>query len=450
MKTPTTPRLCKFLVAFLLAVPMLLPAANLTWDANTTTTGSQDGSGTWDNTAANWWNGTADVVWSGVTPDAALFGSGGAAGTVTLGANIVSGNITFNAGGVGNYAIAGGGFQLGLTNRTIFVSSSATINSDITGTAPILYHSGANAPYGTLTLGGNNTFTGGFTIGPNDGGSAPNTTAAVRATSGNAFGTGTITFNQQGSLTSPRLEVTGGITITNAIAATGRNNPSAAVVALSGANVLSGTFTRGAGGADFSIATEAANGLTLSGATGTGGVALGSAAGFPRNYILRGTGSGTVSGIIATGTGANNLGIVKAGSGTWTLSGANTFTNGTIVDGGTLTLDYSSQNNSKLPDVGPLTLGGGTLNLSGGSHTEVVVSTTIGAGNSSITRSSGTSTLRMNAITRNRGGVVDFGAASIADTDALNVNGILGGYATVAGSDWAMNSTGGADGAVTA
>ena len=58
--------------------------------------------------------------------------------------------------------------------------------------------------------------------------------------------------------------------------------------------------------------------------------------------------------------------------------------------------------------------------------------------------------MRLNAITRNRGGVVDFGAASIADTDTLNVNGILGGYATVGGADWAINSTGAGDGAITA
>ncbi|MCY2924798.1 MAG: autotransporter-associated beta strand repeat-containing protein, partial [Planctomycetota bacterium] len=56
-----------------------------------------------------------------------------------------------------------------------------------------------------------------------------------------------------------------------------------------------------------------------------------------------------------------------------------------------------------------------------------------------------------NAFTRLRGGVVDFGAAGIADTDAGNVNGILGGgYATLAGADWAVNSTGAGDGPITA
>ena len=117
---------------------------------------------------------------------------------------------------------------------------------------------------------------------------------------------------------------------------------------------MSGTFTRGTGGADLSISSESTSGLTLSGITGISGIALASSAGSPRNYVLRGAGSGTVSGNIANNTtpGGNNLGIVKSGTGTWTLSGSNTFTNGITIDAGTLTLDYSAQNFSKIPTNG--------------------------------------------------------------------------------------------------
>lgn len=38
-------------------------AANLTWDADTGTAGAQAGSGTWDTTNTNWWNGTANTTW---------------------------------------------------------------------------------------------------------------------------------------------------------------------------------------------------------------------------------------------------------------------------------------------------------------------------------------------------------------------------------------------------
>ena len=118
---------------------------------------------------------------------------------------------------------------------------------------------------------------------------------------------------------------------------------------------------------------------------------------------------------------------------------------------GTLNLNYTAVS-SRLADTSVLVLGGGTVNLQNGAsaHTEVVASTTINAGASSITRSSGTSVLRLNAITRNAGGTINFGAASIADTDTTNTNGILGAWATVGGTAYATNSTNGADGPITA
>ncbi len=447
MKTTLNPKSVLALLAA--SLPMLASAANLTWDANTATTGAQDGSGTWDTTANNWWTGAANATWANATPDAPFFGSGGTAGTVTLGANIVSGNITFNAGGVGNYTIAGGGFQLSLTNRTITPNVSATISANLNGGSLTVPNSAANSPSGTLTLSGNNSTTN-FSLGS----SAPNTTASVRINSSTALGvaSGTIGIaGGQGNQTSHRIEVAGsGLTVAQSIPSNlGRNNNSPFIVNLGTGNIWSGRLTRSTGGQDAAIQSEVANGITFNGANG-GGIALSSQAGAPRNFVLRGTGGGTISGVISNGSAANNLGIVKYGSGTWTFSGANTYTNGTIVNEGTLTLDYSSQDNSKLPDQGPLTLGGGTVNLSGGTHTEINFSTTILGGHSRVTRSSGSATLRLNSLSRSRGGVIDFGAASIADTDTLNVNGILGGYATVAGADWAINSAGAGDGAITA
>ena len=66
-----------------------------------------------------------------------------------------------------------------------------------------------------------------------------------------------------------------------------------------------------------------------------------------------------------------------------------------------------------------------------------------------ITRNGGTAKLRMNAITRNAGSSISFLDGTVADTDRTNTNGILGGYATI-GANWAVNSTNGADGAITA
>ena len=145
--------------------------------------------------------------------------------------------------------------------------------------------------------------------------------------------------------------------------------------------------------------------------------------------------------------------IVKIGAGTWTLSGTNTFTGSMTINAGAVTLDYSTSNTSKLSSSAVLTLGGATLRLSGGSHTEAVSSTTLlGGGASRIVQADGSSVLQMGQITRNyNAGTLDFSAAGIATTSSTNdPSGILGGWATIGGTDWATNSTNGANGAILA
>lgn len=435
--TPKTP----FILAILFTlVPLLSPAANLTWDANPGLTGAQDGSGTWDTNAANWWTGAANAAWNSATPDVAFLGNAnGTAGTVTLGTNIVSANITFNAPSVGNYVLAGGGFTLGLTNRTVIANVNSTISANIVGGSVTTGNSAAQTPIGTLTLSGNNTYTGGFVLGAN----APNTTTSARISSSTALGAGTLSFNGNGNATSPRLELTGGVTVTNAVSMAGRNNVAQGFESFSGANTLSGNITFAAGGSQYPFQVDGSSTLTL------GGLVTIQATG-PRGVILRGTGNGTVSSNIVGGAASvATIVLNKAGSGTWTFAGANTFIGTHIVSGGTLTLDYTTQNNAKLSPAMPLHLAGGTLNLNNGSFTEVSSSNMLVAGSSAITRSAGTSTLRLNAINRRGGSTLNLGVASIADTDTLNANGILGGFATVGGADWAINSTGAGDGPIT-
>lgn len=159
----------------------------------------------------------------------------------------------------------------------------------------------------------------------------------------------------------------------------------------------------------------------------------------------------TLDGIADAGI-ANAL-VGSPTAGTVVLSGSNTFGSSTEILGGTLRLNYATNNTSKLADAAAsaFILSGGTVELAGGTHTEVVGSTTI-SGNTanSINRISGTSTLRLNTISRSTGGLVNFGGGSIADTDTVNTNGILGPWATVGGADFAANSTDAADGAIVA
>ena len=102
-------------------------------------------------------------------------------------------------------------------------------------------------------------------------------------------------------------------------------------------------------------------------------------------------------------------GFQMVGEGNLVLSGANIYTGATSVyNKGTITLDYSSQNNSKLADGSALSLRGGNIVLSGGSHGEYVSSSTIegsgaNAGSTTVSRSSGTSVLNMNGLIRANG-----------------------------------------------
>ncbi|MCP5559444.1 MAG: autotransporter-associated beta strand repeat-containing protein [Verrucomicrobiaceae bacterium] len=172
--------------------------------------------------------------------------------------------------------------------------------------------------------------------------------------------------------------------------------------------------------------------------------------------------------ITLTGNLTGNRGITQLGEGTVALAGeADAQTSGGwdngnrfySVNAGTLILDYTSNGNSKLADEARLTLGGsrrgGTLRLVGGSHEEVVVATTIAAGENAIYRDSGTSVIRLNTISRQPGATLYFDEPNIAKVDNGNVNGILGAWAIVRDPvqgdlDWAKNATGGADGFVVA
>ena len=83
----------------------------------------------------------------------------------------------------------------------------------------------------------------------------------------------------------------------------------------------------------------------------------------------------TYAGVVGNGTSGNILSLAKRGSGTWTLSGANTATGGLAVDAGTLTLTGQSAftsvtlnggalelaHASALPATSPVALAGGTL-----------------------------------------------------------------------------------------
>lgn len=179
-------------------------------------------------------------------------------------------------------------------------------------------------------------------------------------------------------------------------------------------------------------------------------------------FLVLGNGNATGGDFPGIINGTNTTNVIKYGSGTQTLSGNNTYVGTTTVYGGTLTLSGSptgnsavtvnapgtltlsyGTNTSKINDLAALTLAGGVLNLSGGSHAEVVASTTLSPGASSVTRTSGTATLNFGGITRTAGSTLDV-PDSVVLTSTGSASSLLtataGVYATVGGTDWAAKN----------
>jgi outer membrane autotransporter protein len=292
---------------------------------------------------------------------------------------------------------------------------------------------------------------------------------------GNGAGAGTLTadsviFGTTGS--SVQLNHTGTTTFTAAISGNGfLTKTGAGTTTLTGANtytggtsINAGTLALGAGG------SLAATGLVTLSAPGTGfnisasgNQTIGALAGVVGSTVSLGATILTLGGIndqtfggMLSGTG----GLVKQGTGTQTLTGANTYSGGTALNAGTLTLG----NNGALGG-GALTVGGAStldnntaLNLGnnitlnagltvGGSNALTLGGPISGTGSLSKT---GAATLTLTGANTYTGGTsisagtLALGAGgSLAATSAVNVSGAGAGFDISAGGNQTIGALAG-------
>jgi fibronectin-binding autotransporter adhesin len=391
----------------------------------------------------------------------ALFNSVAATGSslsggVTLAANASIGNaalITGNTGGIVAPTITLGGNTLTLNSGRLDTTNLTAGDIIISSGAAVILRNGTDST-GTLTINA------GGVMAVRDYNNTSQTNTHSITLNGGTIGNALAVEGNGGGATGQTLKNAifvdaGGGTLTGSNTAFGSTFANYAFNfsgSFSGSGALALTGSRGIilRGDTSGYSGTATNSTTLSFNAGVANQTF--------NGILAGAGSITQNGTgVLTLAGANtNTGTTTVASGTLVLAGANTGNSAvTVASGATLRLDYDTQDNSKLHDSAVLTLSGSTVNLSSatGSHTEVVGSTTLSANTvNTITRTGGNSAvLALNTITRGAGATLNFGASGIATTDNLNnANGILGTWATIGGTDFAVNSTNSPDGLITA
>ena len=269
--------------------------------------------------------GTAVFSFDGVVSGAGGLVKAGASTLTLTAANTYAGPTTISAG---TLAIGGAG-----TLSAAAVTNNATLDFRRTDTALVMANvlggTGAvtvnGAPASIVTLTGPNTFTGNVTV--NVGG--------LRITKAAALGTGakTITvLNGHTGFSNVRLDGSGGNIVLPATISFTTTDLNGTIINEAGNNSIAGNFTLTSGGGDTRL-TVLAGTLTTTG-TFTPDTTN-------RNLALDGAGNGTFGGVLANGTGANIVGFIKDGAGTWTMSGANTYTGATALNAGALVVNGS-------------------------------------------------------------------------------------------------------------
>ena len=439
-------------------------AAVLNWDTaappndGPSTGTASGGTGTWDTTTLNWFDGTLghpDVAWPNTGTDTANFG--GTAGAVTVGTGITAGTINFATAG---YTIAGGPLNGAITGTTgtatAAVGAPLTINTDPlsngigqTGTisAQIVSSSITKNGAGMLVLQTSNP-------------ASPTPQNQILAASVNAgtlllipsasvFGAPLLGYKSVASI-SEVLTIAPGATVMAAADATG--------TPLAGSNdaigddmyiAINGTYdVNFNSGTTDQFAGFSGSGLMTNSGTGT--------------YILNIQGAVTnpevFSGIIQNGNGKIGIRFSNART-VITLSGANTYTGGTTLgSGGTVilnnssalgtgtftfstisTIDTTGDTNS---DLSPIALSVSAVAFTGTAPTTAASLTFLGTNDLNLgigaMTTAGTTARTINAVQNNLtfGGALNFGASGLIKTGdgSLILAAPAGGNGTATGT----------------
>lgn len=336
--------------------------------------GNQAGSsGTVDVTGGTWTYGSALLVGNDGTGVLNL--SGGSGGTLYGGAGAGQLNLGYNGGGSGTANVSGGTW----VNGSLNVGYSGTGLLNISGGSfsnSYTYVGNQSGSSGTVNMSGGTWTTGSaFTVGGYG-------TGVLNLTGGTVDASGTANYIGTHTGSSGTVNVSGGTwTMLSSYLGYGGtgvvNLTDSGIITVSsgsgtlylGLNSGSGTLNIGTGGVAGTL-----NASSVSGGSGTAVVNF--------NHTGNLTFSPTLD---------DSLSVNHIGPGTTTLTKANTYTGTTSVLGGTLELGFGTVSADIISSSSALTLGGGTLSLTGtGTQTVNGLTTVAGTGSSIVIGDSNT------------------------------------------------------------
>ncbi|WP_157959132.1 cadherin domain-containing protein, partial [Marinomonas shanghaiensis] len=446
---------------------------------------TKTGTGSLGVTAVNTYTGDTTLSEGAIVIDSATAtlggadaGNGNAYGTLTIHSGA---HLDFNYGAtiandlvIGGVGVGYGAIQAGFSGTDVTFTGAVTLSSDTLvdpGNITLEFSGGisdggngytlTNAWNGTVKLSGAaSNWTGGIST-------AANHTGKFSITDVSNIGSGQITLNG-GSLIiadattlsnavtigsgGGSIDASDSVTLSGVLSGTDAfTKAGAGTLTLTGTNTHSGAVTVSAGtlalsggssiGDDSAVTVNSGATLSLTGGDETIGSLSGSGAIALTYGLTVGNASNSIfSGVISS---TNSSGIIKVGSGTLTLSGANTYTGSTTVSAGKLLL----QGGSAIADSSAVTIGSGA-------ELELRNNETVGslAGAGSLTLNGGTLTTGGNDSSTTFSGVIQDGdgtgglTKTGSGTLTLTGNNTYSGATTVsagtliAGSDTALGA----------